>query len=654
MRRRDERGSSLLLVLVVITVVATALAALLSRTDAAQRVSKSLRQETVAAYAADGAMEAAINNLRNSNYNGESGQRCFGLSDTLSLVLFNGLDSAAVTCRPDPKQVIVQCDGSDCNRPDNAILTLGRIPGEDGLTVDQPADSVLQIHGDVASNSTVNVATGKLSATGSVSARDGCFGDLLGDPLCNLTVLPGGEDPAYPSPLSTAPVHRALPGCTTPNSVVTFLPGYYDDAAGLTAMMSSGSACRGSTWWFTPGLYYFDFHNTTNPLLDSGENVWTVGSGNLVGGTLSGGATVIPGACASPLGGSTGGVQFIFGGDSRLDIKGGKAELCGSYSPTRLPIALRGLTSGTESSVALSALKPSAVSPVSKFGLTATPSRLSTVDGVAARWTSSVAVDTAPVTINGFAPAAVIPAGSVLESAVLKITHRHSDPGSTDRLDVSVDVGSGAPLTASVTGGPGGSAYRTETIPLDPDRTGSLARAVYGGTFTGASVSLTAGLTTAGDTEDVDAVSLELEYTPPALRAADGCVTEGPYPSDSSACALASGRLFVQGAVYAPDGVLDLTVGPGTAPAVRGGVVIRALRITATGTLSGVAIDVPDDSPAFTFGLQLTAYICPGALICAPGGRPALQARIGLIDADPTAPVAGRRAVTVLGWWRPG
>ncbi|MFI5697090.1 hypothetical protein ACIA58_34865 [Kribbella sp. NPDC051586] len=654
MRRRDERGSSLLLVLVVITVIGLALSALLSRTDSAERVSKSIRDQTLASYAADGAMEAAINNLRNSRYNGESGQRCFGLSDTLSLILFNGLDSAAVTCKPDPKQVVVHCqDSSECNRPDDALLTLGQIPGEDGLAVDQPANSTLQIHGKVISNSSVDVAAGKLSA-GTLSARGGCSGNLLGDPLCNLSALPGGDDPAYPSPLSGVPALRALPACTTPNSVVTFLPGYYDDAVGLSAMMKGDSACHGSTWWFKPGIYYFDFHNESNPLLDSGDNVWTVDDGNLIGGTRSGGA--VPGSCASPLDGATGGVQFVFGGDSRLVVKSGKAELCGSYSSAEPPIALRGLTSGAASTVGLtgaSALKPTAVSLVSKFGLTATPSRLSTVDGVAATWTSSVAGDTAPVTINGFAPASAIPAGSVLESAALKITHRHSDVTSTDKLDVSLDVGSGTPLTASVTGSAGGTAYRTESVPLDSSRTGSLARAVYAGTFTGASLALTAGLAVKGDTEDVDAVRLELSYTPPALRAEDGCVVEGPYPSSTSACAMVSGRLFVQGTVYAPSGVLDLTVGPG-APVIGAGAVVRALRITATAPLSGVAIDLPNDSPGFTFGVQLTAYICPGGLVCPASGRPALQARIGLVDADPDAPVAGRRAVTVLGWWRPG
>jgi len=636
-RRRDERGSSLLLVLVVITVIATALSALLSRADTAERVSMSLRQQTVAAYASDGAMEAAINNLRNSTYNGEAGQRCFGLSDTLSLVLFNGLDSAAVSCRPDPKQVVVSCqDSTECNRPANAILALGEIPGENGLVVNQPADSTLQIHGNVVSNSPISVA-----------------GQLLPSGL--LTLGGGASDPAYPS-ITTVPVRRSLPACTTPGAVVTFLPGYYDDAVGLSALMSDASPCHGSTWWFKPGTYYFDFHNGQNPLLDNGSHAWTIGSGTLVGGTPSGSLpAAVPGACASPLGGAAGGVRFVFGGDSRLVVGGGQAELCGSYSATQPPIAVQGLSSGAETVTSLNNT-PTSVSLLSKFGLSATPARLSTVDGVAASWTSAVINDSAPLTLSGYSQGGPIPAGSVLQSAALKITHRHSDPATTDQLDLSVDVGAGAPLTASVTGGLGGPAYRTETVPLDPARTGALAQAVYAGSFSGASISLTSRLTAKGDTEDLDAVRLELSYTAPALRAADGCVTAGPYPVNASACALvqASGRFFVQGTVDVPEGVLDLTVAPGTPPVVSGGIVVRALRITATAKLSGVVISRPDDSPGFTFGVQLTAYICPGALLCPASGQPALQARIGLVDADPDHPDAGRRAVTVLGWWRAG
>lgn len=344
-------------------------------------------------------------------------------------------------------------------------------------------------------------------------------------------------------------------------------------------------------------------------------------------------------------------MQFIFGGDSRLAVDGGKAELCGTYSASKPPVAVYGLTSGAET-VSSDVLKPTAVSLLSKFGLSATPARLGAVDGVAASWKSTVANESAGVTLSGYNQAGAIPVGSVLESADLKITHRHSDPLTTDKLDLSVDIGPGTPITASVTGRPGGPAYGVTTIPLDASRTGDLARAVYGGTFTSASIALTAGLTTKDDTEDIDAIQIELNYREPSFRKGNGCVTDGPYPTNG--CALISGNVAVNGTVYAPEAALDLTSAGGNRPLVEAGVVIRALRVSITGSLSGVAIDLPDVSPGFTFGLHLSVYLCPGALLCGPGGRPALQAKIGLVDADPSSPDAGRRKVTVLGWWRPG
>jgi hypothetical protein len=432
-------------------------------------------------------------------------------------------------------------------------------------------------------------------------------------------------------------------------------------------MMNGTSSCHGSTWWFKPGAYYFDFHNGVNPLLDSGSDVWTIDDGNLVAGTPVNAAgaplaappvpAAIPGACASPLTGATGGAQFVFGGDSRLVVGNGRAELCGSYSSSAPAVALYGLTTG-EASVTdrtgADALKPTSVSLLSPFLLTATPTRLATVDGVAATWKSTKAADSAVLPMSGYA-AGTVPAGSVLESAALKITHRHKDVTTPDKLAVSVDVGSGTPLTVAAAGLPGGPAYGTETLPLDAERTGALAAAIYNGTFTGASLSVTAGLVAKDDVEDIDAVRLELTYTPPALRKASGCVVDGPYDGSGSACALvrATGLFHVAGSVYAPGGAVDLTISSdGTG--FRAGAVIRALRVSVTGKVSGVTFDLPDDSPGFSLALHLKAYVCPKALLCLPSGRPALQAKVGLVDANPGSPVAGRRKVTVLGWWRPG
>src|SRR5207248_1242827 len=213
-------------------------------------------------------------------------------------------------------KVLIQCPSlSHCNRPGNAVLTLGRIPGEDGINIQQPTGSTFRVHGVVFSNSNLNVVNGALNTNTAAYARGACTGTVqsVPAPRCNYgsAANPLGDDPGYASVLTSVPAHRALPACTTPNSVVTFQPGYYDDAAGLTAMMAGNSACKHSTWWFTPGAYYFDFHNGTNPLLPSGDDLWTIDDGYLVAGTPvnAGGRVVatpavpatIPGACDNPI-----------------------------------------------------------------------------------------------------------------------------------------------------------------------------------------------------------------------------------------------------------------------------------------------------------------------------------------------------------------
>ncbi|WP_328991824.1 type II secretion system GspH family protein [Kribbella sp. NBC_01245] len=648
MRRRDERGSSLLLVLVTITIISIGLGALLSRSDASIRATAALREQAVATYEAEAAMQAAINNLRNSSFRNAPGQLCFGLSDSLSFPAFNGLRSAAVSCSADSLGAVFQC-GSPCNKPLNAILTRGTT-ADDGLHVVQPPGSVLSVDGPVFSNAGIDVPAGELRAVGGLWARSSCAGTIL-SAVCDYgSVLnPRGDDPGYSPSLSSAPAKAVLPGCTTPGSVVTFQPGYYDDAVALSSMMSSASPCHSSTWWFKPGAYYFDFHNSgpnANPLLPAVANEWTVGSGRVVAGTRSGTTCIDP-----TIDTSAPGAQFIFGGSSRLKIEGAALDLCGTYSTTEPPIALYGLGSGSESDTSV-LLKPTGVALLGDFGLSATPSRLANVDGVAATWRSATVGDTAVLTVNGFGQAGAIPPGSVLQSAAVRLTHRHSAPES-EQLDISVATSTGPNLSASVMGGPGGTAFRTDVIPLDPDRIGTLAKAIHDGTFGGATIAVTTTLAAAGDTEDIDAIQLELTYTKPAFRAVSGCLTMGPYTAaaGSPGCALVAGdQVRIKGTAYAPDAVLDV----GNGSAFRAGVIARSLWLRRSGTGAGPVISVPGDSPGFTFAVYLSVYRCPNALLCLPSGQPVLRAKVALIDADPARPDPGARRVSVLSWWRPG
>ncbi|RSD09546.1 hypothetical protein [Amycolatopsis eburnea] len=656
--KRDDTGAALPLVLILVTVVAVVLGALLSFADTSVRATVNLRDQASAAYTADGALQAGINGIRNSTFTGASGQHCFGGSDTLDLPNFGGGGSAAVTCSADPAKVLIQCPSlSACNRPGNAILTLGT-GGEDGLTIQQPTGSAFRVHGVVYSNSNINVVNGSLDTNTAVYARGACAGTIRSTPAasCGYGGSALGADPGYAPALTSVPAHRAVPGCTGP--VVTFEPGFYDDAVGLSALMTNSSPCKDSIWWFKPGAYYFDFRNSSAarpPGLPAGDDVWTVNSGRLVAGTPvdragrviaapSAADTAIPGACDNPIeDASAVGVQFVFGGDSRLAVKAAEAEICGSYSGTKPPVALYGLTSGAEAPVTAT-LTPSGT-PSGTF-TSAPAGSLSTVDGNLATWTNNGnGNQSATVTATGYAPPAAIPAGSLLTSAKIRVVHGNDNGSSQDALSVQ--------LGADKFGVP---SYSDKVLHTDlVDVTGALSQQVYDGGFTGAQLAYTAAVKHKG-TEQVDALQLELTYTPPALRAQSGC-TQLMYVT-SAACALVTSvntsgnRFYVQGTTYAPKAVLDITLNNAIEPIFRFGVIARSLQVKLTGSVSftGPVIEVPDDSPGFVFGVYLAAYVCPGASTCTPAGTPAARARVAYVDGDPAHPVAGARQVSVLSW----
>ncbi|MEV6824721.1 hypothetical protein [Amycolatopsis sp. NPDC051102] len=659
----DDSGAALPLVLVLVTVIAVVLGALLSFADTSIRTTVNLRDQAASAYTADGALQAGINAIRNSTFTGAAGEHCFGASDTLSLPDFGSGGSAAVSCTADPAKVSIQCPSlSVCNRPGSAILTLGT-GGEDGLNIQQPTGSSFKVHGIVYSNSNINVVNGSLDTNTAVYARGGCAGTIHSSPAaaCGYGGSSLGADPGYASVLTSVPPYRTLPACTKAGSLITFQPGYYDDAAGLSAMMSSSSKCKDSTWWFTPGAYYFDFRNSAAvrpPSLPGGDDVWTVDNGYLVAGTPvdDSGRVIakppvpakIPAACDNPIDDAkAAGVQFVFGGDSRLAVKAGQAEICGTYSADKPPVALYGLVSGAETPATTTLVPGSATGDFTG----ATAGSLSKVDNAGATWAApGKSGGSATLTATAFAPAVAPPAGTILTSAKIRVTHSNDHGASKDsRTAQFTPMGSSPiPLTLST---PKDSSAATDVT----DVTSQLAQTVYDGTFTGGQLGYAVNVNHEG-TELVDAVQLELAYTPPALRAESGC-TQLPYTS-SSACALVTAvnnsgnRFYVQGTTYAPKAVLDVTLNNATEPIFRFGVVARSLWVKETGSVSftGAVIEVPDDSPGFVFGVYLSAYVCPGAGTCLPDGTPVARARVAYVDGDPTNPVAGSRQVSVLSW----
>jgi hypothetical protein len=364
LRQGDDRGTSLVLALIFITVCGVVVAVVLSFADVNMRATIALRGQAADAAAADGAAKIAINELRKGTYT-YAGGNCFGsgagASNTLTLPNFyqpasGAATSAAVTCEADTTNSALDPGVAitPANKPGSAILTMAPLgSGEDGVKLTVGGGRTLRVHGDIYSNSTINVAQGTLLSNTAVTARGTCTGTITSTPAaqCNFGSGPDPRsvDPNYPAP-SAATTLRSVPACPGNNKIVTFTPGLYTDVTSLNSM-TRNSGCKDSVFYFPPGTYYFDFPSSTEWLIDTGYLVAGTPSTPLVAGT----PPTIPGACQSPIPpdpippggwvkpGPNAGAQFVFGGGSHIRIKAAQVEICGTYSATSPPISVYGL-----------------------------------------------------------------------------------------------------------------------------------------------------------------------------------------------------------------------------------------------------------------------------------------------------------------------
>jgi hypothetical protein len=737
-KRSDDAGATLILVLIVITTMALVMGAVLSQTDTSIRTTLALRDQAGSAYNGDGAAQAAINNLRSGyGYSGTAAfgntpnTSCFGPSSTqgtLPLQDFypatNGQkvaakSSASVVCTGETgtgaQAPPVQITGA--NRPGQAILTLPGPAGEDGINIKalaKDSGNVLvpfNVHGSIVSDSNINVVSGSLKASGAVTAHSGCSGTITSTPppVCNASTT---ADPAYATELALAgsgvPPYQTVP-TTCPGKLVTFNPGYYDDAAALSALMNGTGTCKGSVWWFKPGSYYFDFHNAENPipsLAKTSGDVWLIKDGQLIAGTPCAARTfpdpindpnnpqctpiaqptvpaVVPGACLYPteaqgtIPTGTGGVQFIFGGDSQLQLAGtGDVEICGSYQTDRVAPSFFGLQSGTSMTTPQAGLKLTSVFDKGDYGNSATVANLvDPNDGKFASWKSNKNNQIGTLTVSGFAPTA-IPAGSTFKSATVKVTHRHSDNTAVDNISavltpiVTPTGGLGAALpSATAPGHLGSAAFQTDGIPVDTTRTGSLAEAIHAGTFNGAQIAVAEGLTNNNDTEDIDSIRLDITYDPPAFRAETSTnipgnclamvytgVSGGPCAVLSTSTSYA-GAFYMEGTTYTPIAPIDVTLSNVTQQVMRFGLISRTLFIKETGSLtySGPVVFLPDITGIGIAGtiVDLNVYVCDGVSTSTCSSDPSRKLRLTvrvLIDDPGATPVAGKRRINVLSW----
>ncbi|KRB72726.1 hypothetical protein ASE01_22005 [Nocardioides sp. Root190] len=703
---RSDRGAILLIAIIIVTVVSVVTGLVLTRGDGSLRATVALRDAARTSYAADAGAKVAINALRTganagtgtspSYFTNVDGTGCFGFNGTVAnptnprstLVLNNLMPKAAgetqqamsarVECAPDDD---TGAQGSavpinNSNKPGYAIVTLG------GPL--RTADT-LKVHGGVYSNSTINGAVA-LDA-GDVRAVGACAQTTVtapGTKQCN-TGSPIA-DPNYGDELggSVPPLRRPPTSCS--GNVATFEPGYYDNAAALS---TASNLC--ALAWFKPGTYYFDFHNDScanvcpTSIFGSAGNTWRLNGRKLIGGTWrgAGGNTNTPPpsnidmnleqdgvrvpTCVSPITDvNAQGVQFVFGGTSRLYIdQNTEMELCGSYHADRPPIVIHGLKNGGTPSAAnindLSAsANPTAAGDGTWTGLTA-PNVTSVANGNASWAPGSASARSTTVTANGFVPSTAIPAGAVVTSATLRVRHQNADATTNSAASATLRVGTTTSASLSLADGTGKgySVMTTSSVTFNsstnPGVFNALQRAVYDGTYTGATVAYTAR-SRANVSSTLDAVLLDLTYYVPVLRGQTGtCVATG------TSCPMVSMKngnnkilLYLQGTTYAPLGYFDILLGNFSAEVAKFGIVARELDFAITNgnpSHTGPIFEIPDNSPGFGFNttlVNLDVYVCPGTS-CTSGGELALNTKVKVFDdGDPSA--GGDREMSVLSW----
>jgi hypothetical protein len=716
--RPDDEGAILIFALIAVLIMMAISTSLLTVSSANFRATGGYTDEASTSSAADGATQIAANTIRRTLYNAGAGQHCFpnsavsltSGSDTLDLtnMIANGgrTYSASITCTHAPgssSPVLINAT----NRPGMAILTTGgstyAAQGEPGISIKALNAVPFKVHGVIYSNSTVTQVSGTLVDDNGVYARGACSGasSITPTPVCGFgnsppTGTPDGSTPSYAAATTTVPTYQgsitygssntSLPINTNnwptacKNTVVTFQPGYYDDAVGLSTLMSS-SGCAGSTFWFKPGNYYFDFHNGDDSVLTGSSHVWTVGTGYLVAGTP---ATAnrqpvnpapSPGSCVSPISKDNSttdqGAQFIFGGDSQLVVGSASAEICGTYSSTAPPIAVFGVT-GTADETQTS-------QPTLQMNSTADNGNFVNVNGMRTISDSSIATwtdnangngsRTGSATVTGYVPATTPPLpGAVVDQAQLTVRHGNSAGTTQDSPSVKITMPDNTNFTVPLTGY-GDNALHTEVVDFSTNAT--FLKYVHANGLSSALQMTYSSTVKHKGTESVDAITLALKYRNPAFRSQSlatihgvtNCLTAPYTGTGSAACAAITSAqspnnsFYIQGTAFEPNAAMDVSLNQATSQVFKFGVVARSLQIKVTGssTFDQPVIEIPDDSPGnvISTNVILSTYVCAGSSPCSTSGSPTLRARVALVDPDPGAVLIGLRALVVQTWSTP-
>ncbi len=687
---QQDDGATLILVLALISVVSIISLALLTLSETNLRASVKTLETADRAYDEDAAMQAGVNAIRISEYDNDTAQ-----AQECPPLPFSGPNlgsSYVITCQP------VEGSGAASggtgtnpnNAPASALLTLGGSGVDGGVGIERSGSGggILVINGQTYSRSDLENQTGATNAieltTGQAFARGDCTGTITSDPAadCNTTQDPNGStDPDYAQPTAGL-TPREVPDCTKgKDTVVEFEPGYYDDAAGLTDLFDTCKAKK-HVFWFqptsdgTPGRYYFDFKNGQSPAFPGGS-VWTIDDKNIrmVAGKPLGWDPndkkpdpIFPNSCESPLDETTnGGVEFVFGGRSQLEVLKGSVEICGHYRTNSPPTAVFGATDSTANlpTTPQTTVRDSAENAGCDVGFS-TRSLITYLDDELA--TAAVpnvnSKQSACVDIVGFAPTPTdaIPAGSTLVNATLVIRHSEGSVGNKD-VDFTVELTpdrAGADAIKLTTDDLSVSSALTTVY---SDVTSDLFDEVKANGYEGSTINYLLDIKKKNEAElKLDTVQLVLDWIPPSVRAQDvsgiktfssggtytlpvevqtsangtstsnynatgtrsansNCVASTDFPS--TGCAFLStgnskdAELFVQGTLYAPLAAFELRQLELEHPVVTNGTIVRKLYVNglttvtdATGPVSAVLSVAAVSPPSVPLEVYFWSFLC--------------------------------------------
>jgi len=646
------------------------------------RATVSLRSVAGTSYAADAAAKIAINNLRQGSaapewvtpgFNGtwsvspgwwvytnnSDGTGCFGASGLLPRTSLemrkvyprssqsDNDTSARVECTPVPGTgILASSGGVEIDDPDGtdpfgqALTTVGTASDpSNGVHIDVLGagnTNAAPIGGGVASKTYVNADHGDVTTDGFVHAAScGGSGRIVSpDKQCPY---PGG----IPTPtVPTSPL-TAVPTIQDPSTVINcrFQPGYYNNGAALTAAVNACTGAAGPAY-FASGKYYFDFVDNTP---------WTIDTKVIGGETTS--STTIPGACKSPIKfPTTLGVQFVFGGSSRILVdNNAQVELCGPADGGQPPLTIYQQQTGSAPAVTNvpATAAPTVTSTTGgkndaftvSSGAGTLAASVANADPVGATWTSSKKDNTGQLNLSGFPGLAAIPSNAAITAATVQVTYA---------------TGATPPASATPVVGVAGVGATSPIVAGNADVKAQLQSLLSGGGFNATNrptIQIQVPGSAKNDTFTIDKVSLALTWESATLDP----VTSTTFITTK---ANSPAKFVVQGAVYAPKG--NIVMSPGNDAnalvAFRWGLLAQGVDFKAQPMqLFGyplVSIPRPGRGLGNTVTVvDLKVYACVQQDTCATGGTHSLTVRVMITD-PPWAdhPTEGKRKMQILSW----